>query len=101
MCCRSPINFSLPWFAFVQIQRWTTRVQQLVEQNNKAKGELDELKSVQKSEAQNDKVISALKDENGRLKIQKDAMSKETLRLKKDIAETQVNSPTLLLEYVN
>ena len=78
------------YLCYIKIQRWTTRTQQLNEQNNKANRELDDLKNMQKSKAQNDSVITALKDENARLKGQKEAMTKEIHKLKRDAAETQV-----------
>jgi len=72
-----------------EIQRWTTRTQQLVEQNKKFTKDLDELKQLQNSKAQNENVLGALKDENARLKGQKDTMTKEIFKLKKDAVETQ------------
>ena len=80
----------------MQIQRWTTRAQQLIEQNNKVSKELDDLKSLQKAKVQNDNVITALKDENARLKAQKESMTKEVIKLKKDAVETQVTTVFIL-----
>lgn len=45
---------------------------------------------MQKASAHNDKAMGALKDENSRLKAQKDTLTKEIMKLKKDYAETQV-----------
>ena len=42
------------------------------------------------TKAQNDKVMGALKDEISRLKAQKEAASKDSLKLKKDLSEMQV-----------
>ncbi|XP_065056789.1 nucleoprotein TPR-like isoform X2 [Rhopilema esculentum] len=72
-----------------EIQRWTTRAQQLIEQNKKATTELEELKPLKNTKAQNDKVMGALKDEIVRLKAQKEAASKDSLKLKKDLSEMQ------------
>ena len=74
----------------MQIQRWTARAQQLIEQNNKVTKELDDMKSLQKAKVQNDTVITALKDENARLKALKESMTKDVIKLKKDAVETQV-----------
>eukprot|EP00794_Sanderia_malayensis_P010976 gene10976-12139_t len=72
-----------------EIQRWTARTQQLIEQSNKASSVSDELKQLQKSKAQNDKIVGALKDEISRMKTQKETMTKEMLKMKKDASEYQ------------
>ena len=58
---------------------------------------MDELKQLQNSKAQNESVLNALKDENARLKGQKDAMTKEIFKLKKDAVETQVSEAMCFL----
>ncbi len=75
---------------FLQIQRWTSRTQQLIAERSKATNDSEELKQLQKSKAQNDKTASSLREEINRLKVQKETISKDMLKMKKDAVEYQV-----------
>ena len=77
-------------FAFVQVERWTNRTNQLVAQS--AKAENEEVKKLQSSKMQNEKTILALQEDVKRTKQQLDLVKRESLKLKTEKTENQVRN---------
>ena len=76
--------------AFVQIERWTNRTNQLMAQS--AKAENEEVKKLQTSKMQNEKTILALQEDVKRTKQQLDLVKRESLKLKSEKTENQVRN---------